>query len=854
LEQRPVAFLLERELLSMSDLVLLAPLSGRMIPIEEVPDPVFATRMVGDGVSIDPVSACLIAPCDGTVTQLHSAGHALTLTHASGVEVMMHIGLDTVALKGKGFRPLVKAGQAVKAGHRLIEFDADQVASSARSLLTQVVVTNGERVAAMTAGSGTVRAGEDPVLTLAVKQVDHPGAASEHAASEGELSDEVEVPNPLGLHARPAAVLAGLARQWKSDVELVRGGERANAKSVTAIMTMEVKRGDRIRFRSRGPDAGPAILALLDAVRGGLGEEAKAAPSAAPAEAVEPPPGGESDPSELHGIPASPGLAVGAVFPLQRRVLEVAEKGADPATERRALDRAMEQARGELEALETRLAEEADAKRAAIFAAHREILDDPDLSAAAARLLVQGKSAGFAWREACGVQAERLAGLGNELLRERANDVRDVRDRVIRLIVGEAASAPDIPSGSILIAEELTPSDTASLDRTRVLGFATRLGGPTSHVAILARSLDIPAVVAIDPRVSRIPSGTMVVLDGTKGLLRVDPPPAEVAAIRTRLAEQAKRRRELLSHAAEPAITRDGRAIEVAANVGKPEDAASAVAMGAEGCGLLRSEFLFMDRATAPDEVEQGRAYAAVARAFGPERRVVVRTLDVGGDKPLSYLPIAHEENPFLGERGLRVSLLRPELLRIQFRAILRAASLARLHVMLPMVTTVDEFRQARRIFDEERAAANAPAVPLGVMIEVPAAALSAEALAREADFFSIGTNDLTQYTLAIDRGHPRLAAQADALHPAVLRLIRMTCDAAHAHGRWVGVCGGLAGDVGAVPILIGLGVDELSAPGPAVPAVKAAVREVDASAARALAERALECESAAAVRGLLEG
>ena len=389
------------------------------------------------------------------------------------------------------------------------------------------------------------------------------------------------------------------------------------------------------------------------------------------------------------------------------------------------------------------------------------------------------------------------------------------------------------------------------MDRSKVLGFCTTGGGATSHVAILARSLGIPAVCGIDEAALALPDGTRVVLDGTRGVLHGRPDEDEIAQALQRMAHLAERRAEEHAAAAGAAVTLDGHRVEVAANIRNAADAADAVAHGAEGVGLLRSEFLFEDRETMPTEAEQAAEYVAVAQALGRERPLVIRTLDVGGDKPLAYLPLPKEDNPFLGIRGVRLGLERPDLLRTQLRAILRAAPHGNLHVMFPMIATVDEFRLAKTMLLEEAQALGVHA-KVGAMIEVPSAAVLADVLAREADFFSIGTNDLTQYVLAMDRGHPKLARQADALHPAVLKMIALTVDGAHRHGRWVGVCGGLASDALAVPVLIGLGIDELSVSVPAIAAVKAAVKRVARSRCEALAQEVLALATAQEVRARL--
>jgi phosphocarrier protein FPr len=341
------------------------------------------------------------------------------------------------------------------------------------------------------------------------------------------------------------------------------------------------------------------------------------------------------------------------------------------------------------------------------------------------------------------------------------------------------------------------------------------------------------------------------VIDGGRGTVRLNPDPAEVARIRHTQARRAARRQAEIEAAREPAATRDGHHIEVAGNIGGLADAEQVPGLGGDGVGLLRSEFLFLDRADAPGEDEQADTYAAIARALGG-RPLIIRTLDVGGDKPLPYLPMPAEQNPFLGERAIRLMLNRPELLRTQVRAILRAAAAGPVRIMVPMIATLAEWRAVKAVIEEERARLGAPSVPAGIMVEVPAAALLADAFAREVDFFSVGTNDLTQYTLAMDRGHPKLAPQVDGLNPAVLRLIAMTVDGAHAHGRWVGVCGGIGADPQAVPLLIGLGVDELSVSVPAIPAVKAQVRTLSRGECAGWAKRALAMDCAADVRTLV--
>jgi phosphocarrier protein FPr/phosphocarrier protein len=838
-------------------IALSAPVSGVLVPLDSVPDPVFAQKLVGDGVSIDPTSDELLAPLSGKITQLHSASHALTITGDSGLQVLLHIGLDTVLLRGEGFMPLVKEGDTVAAGTPLIRFDPVVVGAKASSLLTQMVIANGELVARYVPAKGLVNAGTDTALYV---ELVGSVAEKETAGAGGAiLSGEITLPNPAGLHARPAAVVAVEAKKFTSEIRLLRGSDSVNAKSVVAIMGLASTFGDKLRVEARGPDAAEAASVLARLLADGSGEKpgdapASAATSAPAVSTAEPiatraaATDADADADEFTGVCASPGLAVGNVVQFRQQVIDVNEAGESPQLERAQLEAARHQARQQIEALKATLA---DASKAQILAAHLELLDDPDLSDMAIASISEGKGAGFAWREAFQKQASMLEKLDNPLLRERAGDIRDVGRRVLALVAGVRQAQIDVPQDSILVAEELSPSDTTSLDRSKVLGFCTTTGGATSHVAILARSLGIPAICGIDARALQLADGTPVVLDGSGGRLRRHPSAGELAQAHERIGRQAAKREAEKLAAGKLAMTADGHRIEVVANIRNAQEARDAVAAGAEGVGLLRSEFLFDARDTAPSEDEQAAEYCAVAEALGRERPLVVRTLDVGGDKPLSYLPLPKEDNPFLGLRGVRVSLSRPDIFRTQLRAILRAAPLGNLHVMFPMIATIEEVRAARRILLEE-AGDHSASVKVGVMIEVPAAALIAEPLAREVDFFSIGTNDLTQYTLAMDRGHPQLAKQADALHPAVLRLIGMTVEGAHQHGKWVGICGGIASDAMAVPVLAGLGIDELSVSIPAIGSVKAQLARLTMTEARKLAADVLRLGTAAEVRAHL--
>ncbi len=816
-------------------LELLAPLSGVLLALDSVPDPVFSSRLIGDGLCIDPTSQTLCAPLAGVISNIQDSGHAVSITNDHGVQVLLHIGLDTVNLAGKGFTRLVQEGQQVEAGQALIEFDADYVALHARSLLTLMLVVSGEPFTLL--ANGLVEMGQ-PLMQLS------PGAAVDAVdEEEGDalFSKPLTLPNANGLHARPAAVLAQAAKGFSASIYLHKQTQSANAKSLVAIMALQTVHGDTLQVSAAGTDAEAAIKALVALLADGCGETV-----AAPAEVIE----RVSSSTLLRGVCASPGSAFGQVVQVTEPALNITELGSGEAAERGALQRGLLAASEALQALQDKASGSAQAQ---IFRAHQELLEDPTLLEHAHDLLAQGKSAAFAWNSATLTTVKLFQGLGNALIAERAADLADVGQRVLKLILGLQDSAWDLPERAILIADQLTPSQTASLDTRKVLGFVTVGGGATSHVAILARALGLPAICGVPVQVLELANGKQVLLDADKGELHLDPDLAEIEQLEAARQQHILRRQREVAQAALPATTRDGHHVDVSANVASLHEVEQSLTLGGEGVGLLRSEFLYLDRNRAPSPEEQAATYTDIARALGSERNLVVRTLDVGGDKPLAYVPMDAETNPFLGLRGIRLCLERPQLLREQFRAILASAGFARLHIMLPMVSLLSELHQARQILQEEALALGLTELPkLGIMIEVPSAALMADVFAPHVDFFSIGTNDLTQYTLAMDRDHPRLASQADSFHPSVLRLIATTVKAAHAHGKWVGVCGALASESLAVPVLIGLGVDELSVSVPLIPTIKATVRELDLTDCQIIARQVLGLEEAAQVREAL--
>jgi multiphosphoryl transfer protein len=756
--------------------------------------------------------------------------------------------------------PLVEGAVAAAVAARLGD-PLDQVAAEARG--------------ALAGKAAHLAAVPDPDAGPAAPEQAPPGlAAGAGADGERPLELRITVANRLGLHARPAARFVQTVGQYDATVTAenvtVPAGP-ASARSLNGVATLGVQQGHEVLIKASGPQAPQVLAALRELADEDFGEPAVPPGPAAsePSAADLAPPGTRTleagagvrpaDGTVLRGIAGSPGLAIGGAVHLRQATVEVPrEPAADPDVELARLDAALQAARQEVQAardsVAARTGEQYDAS---IFDAHLLFLADDALLEPARTRIREGRNAADAWDSAVADVAWKWQQLTDSYQRERVQDLDSIGTKVLGHLLG--ARRGELGGTGIVVAGELTPADTAGFDPAVVKGIATAMGGPTSHAAILARALGIPAVLGLGPDVLLVPEGTQLLLDGEQGSVQVAPSRADLAAAgqadqqRRQAGERARRR------AAEPAITADGTKIEVAANAGSPEDVRHAVEAGADGIGLLRTEFLFLAASSLPTETEQAAVYADLAGVLAG-RPMIIRTMDVGADKPLPYLPRDAEPNPALGQRGIRLGLARTDVLLAQLRAVLRVAADHPVKLMFPMVATSREVRAALGLVGDARRqlAAEGVAVPaegtmeVGIMIEVPAAALTAARLAPDVDFFSVGTNDLTQYTLAADREVSAVADLSDALHPAVLLLIGRAAAAADAAGRWTGVCGELAADPLAVPLLLGLGVRELSVGAAAVASVKEIVRATDLAAAAELARQAVDLPSADAVRELV--
>ncbi|MEK3731327.1 MULTISPECIES: phosphoenolpyruvate--protein phosphotransferase [Paenibacillus] len=565
--------------------------------------------------------------------------------------------------------------------------------------------------------------------------------------------------------------------------------------------------------------------------------------------------------SNLKGIAASAGIAIARAFVLEHPDYSVSRKDvSDVQAELAKLDDALAKSQAELEDIKARTLQELGEKKAEIFESHLLILNDPELiDPVKEKITSESVNAEYALNETASQFIQMFENMKSAYLQERAADMRDVTKRVLKHLLGlNYVNPSEISEEVVVVAEDLTPSDTAQLNRKYVKGFTTNIGGRTSHSAIMARSLEIPAVVGTKNVLSSVQSGDLIIVDGLEGDVIINPSEQTVAEYRAKQEAYAKQVEEWRKLRTEPTISRDGVHVELAANIGTPNDVAGVLDNGGEGVGLYRTEFLYMGRDKLPSEEVQYVAYKTVLEKM-EGKPVVVRTLDIGGDKELPYLDLPKEMNPFLGFRAVRLCLERQDIFRTQLRALLRASVHGNLRIMFPMIATLGEFREAKALLEEEKAKLAAEGIPvseeiqLGIMVEIPSTAVLADQFAKEVDFFSIGTNDLIQYTMAADRMNERVSYLYQPYNPAILRLVKMVIDAAHREGRWVGMCGEMAGDSTAIPILLGLGLDEFSMSATSILPARSQIRRLSQAEMKDLAARALEMSTAEDVVALVD-
>ena len=565
----------------------------------------------------------------------------------------------------------------------------------------------------------------------------------------------------------------------------------------------------------------------------------------------------------LKGIAASDGIAAAKAYMLVQPDLSFSETSIDdPEAEIKRLDDAVEASKSELELIKQKATENLGEEEAQVFEAHLTILADPELLGQIKDKIKNDKvNAEAGLKSVTDMFIEMFEAMtDNAYMQERAGDIRDVTKRIMSHLLGVTLPNPAlIQEEVVIVAHDLTPSDTAQLDRNYVKGFITDIGGRTSHSAIMSRTLEIPAVVGSGSATTDIQEGEMVIIDGINGDALVDPTDAELADYKQKAAEFAAQKEEWARLKDAKSVSADGKEVLLGANIGTPDDVLGANDNGAEAVGLFRSEFLYMNSNELPTEDEQYEAYKAALEGMSG-KQVVVRTMDIGGDKELPYLPLPEEQNPFLGYRAIRICLNRQDIFRTQLRALLRASKYGRLAIMFPMIATVQEFKDAKAIFEEEKANLVASGVEVsddiqvGMMMEIPAAAMIADKLAKYADFFSIGTNDLIQYSMAADRGNERVSYLYQPYNPSILRLIKNIIDASHKEGKWTGMCGEMAGDQIAVPLLLGLGLDEFSMSATSILKTRSLIKKLDSKEMKELADKAVsDCETVDEVVSLVK-
>ena len=815
-------------------ITLISPLDGKVVALENVPDPVFSERMLGNGMAIWPTSQTVFSPFSGTVININSASHALVIKHGD-IELLIHVGLESVALKGEGFTLFVKKGERVTAGQKLLSFDLNILTKKAASPLVLLVVTS-------PADSAITPLAQDAIKTgLPFFSID--GSMSKTATMASlEVVESAPIPvlNANGLHARPAAILSAIAATHPYLVEIRKGNQCADAKSIVSLMGLGLTYKDIVTIRVFGPkgQAQEILDRLATAFKQGINRPVAPTKTSPKTSEV-----------QLQGTCACGGLARGKAFLLNTHAFSFEENASNSLQERQALDQALQTLKKQME---EHLSTEQNAVTRDILHAHLLLLNDPLLTEATHQLIEQGKTAAFAFNSAIRRSVDILKQTKNRFLMERIADLKDLRREVLCQLTGQQRRALNVPEESIIVAEELLPSDVASLP-PHVTGVLLANGSPTSHAGILLRNRGIPSIFRAGPKVLDIPSQAVILLDADMGKVLVSPSEEQVQAFENRRRESQEITLQESARAQEPATTQDGLRVYVEGNIAGPNEAARAYAVGAEGVGLVRTEFLFQDRSIAPSENEQLAAYQSILDAL-PGKPVTFRLLDAGGDKPLPFVHINPEENPTIGVRGIRALEKNERFFRTQLRALLRLPEQNRVRIMLPMVSFVDEIKQFQEIFKQEASQLGlSQKAQLGIMVEVPSAALLAAQFAPYTDFFSIGTNDLTQYTLAIDRNHKELSPLADAMHPAVLRLISQTCEGAKMFRKPVSVCGALASEPDAVPFLIGLGVTHLAVSAGVVARTKARIRKSNFHRCAELAKEALQLSDANAVRELLK-
>lgn len=776
------------------------PLIGVLLDLDKVPDPVFAEKMVGDGVAIDPLENKIYAPVDGVIKTIAHTKHAITYTSNAGFDVLVHIGLETVGLNGVGFQINAREGDKVVAGDIVGEFDLDYVAQCAKALITPVILADlDENIFSVVQLDQRLTSIGSPLL-----QVTHSGIIETNKKNSHEhliKSVPVTIVNAHGIHARPSAQLAAIAKNYQSDIFIEKDGHKANVKSVIALMKLSISCNETIYIYAETHKIIDQITSLINNLVDHVEESHEEISRNSSNDA-------RIDGKKYYGSTASAGIATGKLIKRSEVAFDIIKESTNNMVEKDHLFEALNIVKKDIEYNITHMTSHDEVYKD-ILNAHLVLLNDPQIIDDTLNTIEKNLTAAYAFNQVINDNCRVLAASGNKLLMERQTDLRDLRNRVLSAMDGVTAKPIVLTEPTVLLADELTPTDLVKLDK-KIVGLVSVTGGTTSHVAILARVKGLPLLVGVNSEILSVQDNIDVVLDSKNGFLDLAPTNEEIHAINEKITKLFHQREVDKSHAHEAAVTVDNHEIKCMANITSVKESKSIHENGGVGVGLFRTEFLFFDRENAPTVNEQQQIYSDIAKTLGG-LPFTIRTLDAGGEKKVDYIKLPFEENPGLGIRGIRLCLEQRELLIDQLTAILKVEQ-TNLKVMLPMISTIEEYRLVLDILNDLKQQLQIKTdIELGIMVEVPSVALLSDIFAKEVAFFSIGTNDLTQYTLAIDREHPKLASQIDHLHPAVIRNIELVTCGARKYNRLVSICGLMASEKLAIPVLIGLGVQQLS-------------------------------------------
>lgn len=826
--------------MALKNLTLYGPIAGKLLDLSKIPDEAFAQKMLGDGIAVKPQENFIYAPTDAVIKNLHKCLHAIVL-EKDGFEIMIHIGIDSVSLKGQRFKTFVQEGDKVIRGQKLIEFDRDFLTQYAKDNTIVMIIVSPPNVKLKKENLSKVDL-QTKVFEVFSEQNDKTNTILNDDSAV--LTEEFLVSNGTGLHARPAGEVAKLAQNFKNtDIFIIKNGNRSNAKSVVEILRLSIDYGDRIQISSCGEKASEASAEIKKFIQTKLRDNMIDKNNKRITNEFN-----TSGEIKIKGVGIFDGLSMGKSYLIKDIQFKLEEKSTlSPEEELSKFLTALNNVKSALD--KERHAIYGQKEREEILLAHITILEDPFLIQETRQAISKGYSAAFAFSSAVERAIEVLKNTGNEILRSRIADFIDLESRILTNLTGTDYGLPNFQEDTILIARELLSHHLKDIN-SHVTGIIMAEGSTLSHVSIMIKNLGIPTIIGASPVVMEIPDGKDIILDSKSGVITVNP--SNITEIKQKVQSMKINREKNLLHAFEAAKTIDGTEIIINGNVGTLDQAKQSAQQGGQGIGLVRTEFLFANAKEPPTEREQYKIYQEMADSQNGNP-IIIRTLDVGADKHIPFISQIREDNPILGRRGVRTSFANINLFKTQLRAIMQVKPYGIAKIMIPMVTFLEEIKTVKRFVKEEQKKLGIDKVSLGMMMEVPAAAIMAKEFAKEVDFFSIGTNDLTQYTLALDRSHPTLNFLSDSLNPSVLHMINSIIEGAESQNIPVGVCGAVASEPAGAILLIGLGIRSLSVVPNMIADIKALIRQLDIKKCEKVAQKALKCTNVEEVRSLIK-